>query len=660
MRNTVVVFLVYWIAGSWLAYMVAGEKMPWLMTHLALPMAVFGGWWFGWLIYRIDWTRARQSRAVWLIAATPALVFLLVLLLRNGPAFGRSTEEVSSTLQWLLALGVFAALAYGVIHAASRSGWRSASALLGVGGIALLFLLTIRFTYMLNYVNYDMATEYLVYAHGSPDIKRALNEIDLLSERTVGDRNIVIAYDDESSWPMSWYMRLYPNARFYGDNPTSDVMTAPVILVGPKNFEKVRPYVARDYVMRPYRRIWWPDQGYFNLTWSDVFHALSDKAARKRLVDIAFYRRFTDPDDPTKPRDLTQWPTRSEMEMYVRRDVAEEVWDLSVLPVASASGSMQALMREREIDLSASAILDGVYDGLPLHTPRAVAVAPDGRLLIADSGNHRIVVLDNSGQFLFSFGSHCRFDAGVAADCQDPDGDGPLQPGDGQFNEPWGIAVDAAGAIYVADTWNGRIQAFDADGTFMRSWGYYNTTNGELGDPYALFGPRGLAIDNGGNVLVADTGNKRILRFTPDGSFVDQAGGGGVILGRFEEPTDLAVDPRDGSVYVADNWNRRIQKLDSSLQPISEWPVPGWESREIYHKPSIAVTGTGDVYITDPEYYRVIVFDQNGELKATFGDYGTDANRFALPNGIDAGAGSDQVIVADADNGRAMLFPALP
>jgi uncharacterized protein (TIGR03663 family) len=211
-RSTFSLFGVYWIAGSWVAYMAAGEKMPWLMTHLALPMAVFGGWWFAWVIYRIDWARARQSRAIWLIAATPAIVFLLVMLLRNGPAFGRSSEDVSSTLQWLLALAVFAVLAYGVIRAASRSGWRSASALLGVGGVALLLLLTLRFTYMLNYINYDMATEYLVYAHGSPDIKRALNEIDLLSERTVGDRNIVVAYDDESSWPMSWYMRLYPNA----------------------------------------------------------------------------------------------------------------------------------------------------------------------------------------------------------------------------------------------------------------------------------------------------------------------------------------------------------------------------------------------------------------------------------------------------------------
>jgi DNA-binding beta-propeller fold protein YncE len=235
-----------------------------------------------------------------------------------------------------------------------------------------------------------------------------------------------------------------------------------------------------------------------------------------------------------------------------------------------------------------------------------------------------------------------------------------MQTGEGQFNEPWGVAVDAEGAIYVADTWNGRIQVFDADGDFQRSWGYYNTTNGELGDPYAMFGPRGITIDADGNLLVADTGNKRIVRFAPGGEFIDQVGGGGVILGHFEEPTDVAVDPRDGSIFVADNWNRRIQKLDPGFLPLEEWPVPGWESRQIFDKPSIAVTANGDVYITDPEYYRVVVYDLNGEVKATFGDYGTEADRFALPNGIDAGLSLDSVLVADADNGRAMLLPAVP
>ncbi|NJN84161.1 MAG: hypothetical protein HC802_19045 [Caldilineaceae bacterium] len=79
------IFSIWWILGSWGAYTYAGEKMPWLMTHMALPMCVFGGWWLGRLIHRIDWSRARRSHAVWLIGVAPALIFTVVILLRHRP-----------------------------------------------------------------------------------------------------------------------------------------------------------------------------------------------------------------------------------------------------------------------------------------------------------------------------------------------------------------------------------------------------------------------------------------------------------------------------------------------------------------------------------------------------------------------------------------------
>ena len=659
-RVTFAAFGVWWIVGSWAAYTIAGEKMPWLLTHLALPMCVVGGWWFGRLVSGANWSAVRRVGAAWLIALTPALLYLLYRLFRVVPFRDRSVAGVADTMQWIVAALVFTALVYVTVRLARLAGKRNTAILMGMGVTVPLFLLTVRFTYMLNYVNFDMATEYLVYAHGSPDIKRALNELDLISERTAGERNVVVAYDDESSWPMSWYMRLYPNSRFYGNNPTSDVMTAPVVIVGPANYEKVRPYVARDYVKRTYRRIWWPDQGYFNLTWERFIGALRDPARMKRIADIVFYRRYADDTDPSRPRDLTQWPTRSDFEMYVRRDIAAEIWDLGAVPTAASGSGLQALLIEKEVPLNSLALFDAAYDGLPLVRPRAVASGPDGSTVIADSGNHRIVVIGADGQFVRAFGGLCRLGEREAGGCVDPDGEGPLELGDGQFNEPWGVAVDTSGDIYVADTWNGRIQVFDAEGRFLRRWGYFNTTDGELGDPYAMFGPRGLDVDSAGNVLVADTGNKRILRFTPEGESVSQVGGGGVILGRFEEPTSVSVDPASGAVFVADNWNRRIQKLDADLTPLAEWPVPGWQSREIYHKPFVAASANGDVYVTDPESYRVIVYDGSGQLKATFGDYGTEADRFGLPNGIAVDEVAGTILIADADNNRVMVMPLVP
>jgi len=650
-----IVFTVWWVISSWAVYTWAGEKMPWLLTHMALPMCVLGGWYLGRLVRRIDWAAAKESQAVWLIAIAPALLFTLWQLVGNVPSFGRDLEQSNSMLQWVLVLILSMGLVYMAVRWGSQAGI-SALRLLSLGIVAVMFLLTVRFSYMLTYINYDLVTEYLVYAHGSPDIKRALGEIDQLSERTVGGRNIVVAYDDESSWPLSWYMRLYPNSKFYGDNPNSDSMASPVIIVGPKNYDKVRPYVARDYVKRVYRLVWWPDQGYFSWTWDNITAFFTDAEVRKKALEIAFYRRYRDNDDATQIRNLNEWPNRHDFEMYVRRDIAAEIWDLGATPTLIMPTGLEAEVFDKEIDLSAEVVYSGQYESIALNTPRSITAGLNGEQIIADSGNNRIVILDVNGNLLSVFGSQCKLGEGEAGGCVDPDDGGPLELGDGQFFEPWGVDVDSQGQIYVSDTWNGRIQVFDSEGNFLRKWGRYGSTNGELGDATALFGPRGLAIDSTGNLLVADTGNKRIIQYTTDGELVNQIGGGGVILGRFEEPVDIAVNRLDGSIYVSDTWNQRIQKLDANLAAVAEWVVPGWESQHIHHKPFLDVDTAGNVYASDPEFFRIFVFSPDGTLKSVFGNYGTELNRFGLPVGIAVDETTKRVFVADSANGRVMGF----
>lgn len=619
-------------------------------------MCIFGGWWLGRLLHSIDWRRALSTRAFWLILLLPAFVLIAIIFVRAVPSSSRTIDAVAGWMRFVLAGAALAALVYFAARWMRNAGWRLAGAMVAVGIFASLSVLNARASFMLNYVNYDLATEYLVYAHASPDVKRAFAEIEAISARTVGDKNIVVAYDDESSWPLSWYFREYPNARYYGDNPDSTAMSAPIILVGNKNRDKVTPYVERDYAKRTYRRIWWPDMDYFNLTAERIWFAITDPQQRERMWQIALFRRHRDTNDFTKFRDLTQWPAREEFDMWVRKDLAMQIWDLNITPSLFAQ-VQDPLLAVAQVDAVASTIITGMFDDLPLQTPRSVAIAPNGDRVIADTGNHRIVVTDPTGAQVLVFGSFCDISKASEAPCADPDGTGPLLAGDGQFNEPWGVAVDTQGTIFVSDTWNGRVQVFNADGVFLRKWGFFNTTNGELGDPNALFGPRGIEIDLDGNVLVADTGNKRIVRYTPVGALVDQMGGGGVIAGRFDEPTDVAVDPSDGSIYVADAWNRRIQKFGPDFTFIEEWAVPGWESREIYHKPAITVLANGDLYATDPQFYRVFVFDRTGVLNSTFGRYGTDANRFGLPNGIAADLPNASVVIADADNARIMVFP---
>ncbi len=102
--------------------------------------------------------------------------------------------------------------------------------------------------------------------------------------------------------------------------------------------------------------------------------------------------------------------------------------------------------------------------------------------------------------------------------------------GDGQFNYPEGVVVDGSGNVYVADSFNNRIQKFTSTGTFLTTWGSSGTGDGQFN--YAV----GVATDGSGNVYVADYGNNRIQKFDGNGTFLTGWGGGGSGSGQFSTP----------------------------------------------------------------------------------------------------------------------------
>jgi DNA-binding beta-propeller fold protein YncE len=272
---------------------------------------------------------------------------------------------------------------------------------------------------------------------------------------------------------------------------------------------------------------------------------------------------------------------------------------------------------------------------------------------VVDSDNNRIQVFDGEGTFLYEWGSQCNLAEDMG--CTDLDGDGPMGYGDGQFQEPWGIAVAGDGRVYVADTWNHRVQAFDADGTFLTKWGSYGQTT----DARSLFyGPRDIAVDGQGRVFVTDTGNKRIMVFDRDGNYLDQWGSEGAAAGTFSEPVGIDINA-DGEIFVADTWNQRVQVFDSDFSFLYEWPVEAWYGQSVVNKPYLAVDDLNRVYITDPEGYRVSVFSPEGELLATFGRYGFEEGAFSLPTGIDVDV-EGYILVSDTDGQRVIKFWPLP
>ena len=156
----------------------------------------------------------------------------------------------------------------------------------------------------------------------------------------------------------------------------------------------------------------------------------------------------------------------------------------------------------------------------------------------------------------------------------------------GQLNEPCGLTVDSRGEVWVADTWNHRIVHFNSDGKFLSS--FLDTERG-------LFGPRAVAAIKD-ELYVADTGNKRIVRFDREGNKISEWGGNGIAAGQFVEPVGLAVDAAN-NLYVADTGNHRIQVFDGQGKFVRQFPVVGW--KDFYTRPHLAIGPSDTIFVTD-------------------------------------------------------------
>lgn len=212
----------------------------------------------------------------------------------------------------------------------------------------------------------------------------------------------------------------------------------------------------------------------------------------------------------------------------------------------------------------------------------------------------------------------------------------------GQFNDPCGIAVSKDGFVYVADTWNHRIQKFDLNGNFLLEWR----------DATGFWGPRGIAVSpDGQSIYLTDTGNKRVLRFDPQGNLLKTWGGEGTKPGEFIEPVGIAVDG-EGRVVVVDTGNRRLQVFDADGNYQSEIRVSGWE--EFYSEPYVAVMNDGSYVVTDSYNHRCARY-VDGQLQMSWGKTGKDGGELNRPIGI-AADNQGGVYVADTLNHRVKKF----
>lgn len=213
--------------------------------------------------------------------------------------------------------------------------------------------------------------------------------------------------------------------------------------------------------------------------------------------------------------------------------------------------------------------------------PGGINLDAEGFLWLADTGNDRILKLDENGMILQSIGS-----SGSKS---------------GYLSEPADIDISGQGVLYVADTGNRVVQTFNSkDGVFLN-------VIGKIKDEPMFEKPVALALDSSNNIYVVDEASSRVFIFDPKGVPIMSFGAEGEGVGQFKEPTDIFVSATE--IFVIDSGNHRIQVFDRNGRFLRQFGAEGKGKGDFLKPTSIAMKGITQVFVSDTDGKRIQLFN---------------------------------------------------
>ncbi|MEO6397167.1 MAG: flippase activity-associated protein Agl23 [Tepidiformaceae bacterium] len=627
-------FLVFWLAGIWLILSWTSEKMPWNNVHIALPTCLLAAWAVqrAWTAWSPRPPLRRTLVTLGSVAAVAAGSLAAIAFLPGG-----STYAVVRLAIAVAAIGL-------ILYAAWPFGRKAAATVLVVAVVGAFSFFSFRTMLMASFERGDDPKDLLIYTQSSGDLARIARQIDELAAATGKGYALPIAVDstDSFAWPWAWYLRDYKAVSYVDFTNGAPAGDFAVLLVNSSNVSKVNDQLisgtdARYGSPRKYPHRWWFDETYkeaLNVgegacltktgncgpfrpaTWQAIAEGVTSGGW---LTTWASYWRDHDPH-------RTNGSTDAYAYFPANYDIAKAA--LSAKPIEPPKPGFDKAGRP-----SFGGV--GTQPG-QFFQPTDVEQDSEGNLYVIDSKTKKLQKFDPAGNVIASVDVR----------------NNPSDAADG--SEPWGLAVQpGTGRVVVADTFGWKIRVFDRDLKPILAFGNPPDTTKAPG-PFDLFGPRDAIIDASGNIWVTDTGNDRIQVYSANGQFVRTVGGSGSGPSNFDEPVGLSQGP-DGSIFVADMFNRRVVVLTADGSSKGQFTVDGWGGQEVFDKPYLRALADGRVAVSLPSLNEVRIYSSDGKVAGSLKAPDDPLNR---PYGILQTA-DGKLWVAEGGSGRLRLF-ALP
>ena len=258
------------------------------------------------------------------------------------------------------------------------------------------------------------------------------------------------------------------------------------------------------------------------------------------------------------------------------------------------------------------------------HTPIGIRADSAGNIYVSQHGWDRVQMFNSSYTYVRTIGSE--------------------GSGNGNVQDPYGVVV-ANGKVYVPDCSNRRIAVFSSTGTWNSNFGSYG--NREFQDTY------GIAVDATGNIYISSHQDQEVRKFDKDYNFIKRFGSSGSGDGQFNGVLEMAVGP-NSRLYVVDHSGHRVQIFDLEGNFVGKFGVNGSGDGQFKAPWGIAVS-TNRVYVADRDNHRIQIFDLNGNFIKKVGGLGSFGGQFSSPYSVSL-LPNGNLVVGDRNNGRLQIL----